>query len=236
MPHLTHRYRAVCTIALALLVLIAPKQMAARAYKMSSSFSVSIVSHKGNGCTLLNAGGKILPELDLGTKTGPSTPFTLSWQLFDPTEDGSLPFMAADFLKERPRPTSGNLVKPCRVRVRVASEAKDSKFQLVVSSIKVPYYWLLEHDNHIEHSAKVSASLRELGESHHSGTVQATTTDDDALLFIQLAPSFGSSCASAVEFDYTVTTMLQGYPKTKTQSVFAIPSLQPLNGTLRRCS
>lgn len=196
--------------------------------------AVTIDGHRGSGCTLLNGGGKILPELDLGTKSAPATPFTLSWQLFDPSEDGSLPFMTADFLKERQSPNSATLVKPCRVRVTVANQA-GKRFQMIVKKIKVPYYWLLEHDNHVEHSAELSGKLQELGEKAHGATIKATVTDDDALMVINLAPSFATVCAKTVTFDYTLTTFLLGHRKTKTHSIFTVPSPQPMNGTVRIC-
>lgn len=193
-----------------------------------------IEGHRGTGCTLLNAGGKILPELDLGSKTDPATPFTLSWQLYDPSEDGSLPFIFADFQKERETPESANLVKPCRIRVTVTNET-GKRFRLLVKKIKVPYYWLLEHDNHIEHSAEITAALQELGESPRAATLKATQTDDDALLILGLAPSFQTACAKTVTFDFTLTVFLISNRKTKTHSVFTIPSPQPMTGTARIC-
>lgn len=206
--------------------------LASPASSQGLRLTAKIDGHRGSGCTLLNAGGKILPELDLGSTTDPATPFTLSWQLFDPSEDGSLPFMVADFLKERQTPTSATLVKPCRIRVTVTSS---QRFRLLVKKIKVPYYWLLEHNNHVEHSAELSAALQELGEDAHAATLKAMVSDDDALLVLNLAPSFHTACAKAVTFDLALTTFLVGNRKTKTHSVFTVPSPQPMTGTVRIC-
>lgn len=195
------------------------------------------VSSGGNGCKLIESGGKPKIHVQVVNPNKNSSQVLVNVDFSYSKPGRTPPFMVADFLKERENHSAGTLYKNCYLDFRVKNRSGKS-FELVIPGFKFVYLWQLEkgEGGHDENSAYIQGSLRESGERRHTAKGQLVDLDFPANIFAPFRRAFATTCARDFDIRVNYQVFLKGLVGEKASgSKVKIPNVAPMNGDARLC-